>query len=904
MRYLIDRRCSGCSTFAPPLSNIFAALAIVTLVGACDADLKATNAVQSSPNSTSQSDLTRTGVVVTGAQGSGIRFEETTARSRFDSTESWGAAWAYIDNDLYPDLFVNNHRAPASLFRNNKDGSFTNVIRQADLDGTFTGSQRALFTDTHGTAFADIDRDGDQDFVTLTALASEGILMLNDGNGRFRNATSDYGFNKDYEGRTPHWLDYDNDGALDLLMTSGTVSLFRNTGSSAWEELSERTKLRGICQKDQWFTITDIDKSRDGLEFLCGKEGDWPGATLNYVPTGNAGYGEFRRNPYLRSPALSHGIDSVAADLDGDLDPDLFVTRGAVMPSQAKLINNKRLESWVWSGTNNGIRMVTFNATGRIVIEVHSNQTAQAHLIQLGASGVNPANDGGDINKTKFTLDTGNPVHQGLYYIDRIPESEREAWLKTAAAKRTFIGHDGNGKWTVTVSPGDVAARVLFTVDALDSDITELPDTYTGVIGSVRQDEPIFPGLLINSGSGFSANAYSSRVTPAEEKMCVSVVVADLDNDMDQDIYMVCRRGVENIENVVLENNGRGYFTEVPFHGAEGGIGAGIESGWAQGENVVTADYDLDGRIDLFVTNGIVLQPLRTGGQDQLFRNTTNNNNSWTQILLKGTQSNSEGIGAQVIVTANGTPQLREQNDGMHRWSQNLKRLHFGLGSASTFDIEITWPAGTVERYTSMAANEFYNFVEGGGRPRPLDRAGRNPVNSLTSTVSQSTDDAVQIENDDSIILGGGSIIMSSAETHQAGMVFRNINVPRNARISNVYIDFTASNTQSGATSLLFEGHATHYTGVFKPRTDDIGFRARTTANAVWRNIPPWTSGDTYRSPNLSALLQEIVNGSRWESGNALAILVSGTGSGGGMRNAISFDRDPDDAPKLFIEWR
>lgn len=887
------------STFARRLFT----LVIATAISACDSGSSTGPAESQSAVTDQSADLAilPTGAAsVSGAGNSGIQFAETTNRSRFDRTESWGASWAYIDGDLYPDLFVGNHRAPVSIFRNNKNGTFTNIVNQAD-DGTFTGSQENLFTDTHGTAFADVDGDGDQDFVTLTSLARPGILMLNDGNGRFTNATERYGMAVDYEGRTPQWLDYDNDGALDLLMTSGTVSLFRNPGSLPWQEVSVPTGLRGICQRDQWFTLSDIDKNSDnGMEFLCGREGDWPGATLNY----NAASGSFQHSNYLASPALSHGIDSVSADFDGDQDFDIFVTRGAVMPSQAKLINPKRLESWVWAGTNNGLRTVTFSATGRLDVEIHSNQTGQASLIQIGANGDNPDNDGGDINKTRFTLDSGNPQHRGLYYIDTIRPEDRDAWLKTPAAKRTFIGHDGNGNWTFTASPGDVATRVLITVDALDGNITNLPNTYSGVIGSVRQDDPIYPGLLINTGSGFTPNTYSARVTPAREQSCVSVVAGDFDNDMDMDVYMVCRRGVENITNVLLENDGSGNFREVSGHGAEGGIGAGTRSGWAQGENVVIADYDLDGKLDLFVTNGIVMQPLREGGQDQLFRNTSNNNNSWTQILLRGTRSNIEGIGAQVTVTANGIQQLREQSDGIHRWSQNLKRLHFGLGSATTFDIEISWPSGQVDRFSEMLANEFYDFVEGGNRPLPLDRPGSNPANSLASVVGQSVDDAIQINADNSMDLSGESIVMTDAARYQAGMVFRNINIPPQANITRAYIQFKAATGNSSNTSLLLEGHATHYTGIFKPNIDDIGFRARTDASIAWNNIEPWTEGQTYRSPDVSSIVQEIISGPRWESGNAMAILVSDNGSAGGTRNAVSYDGSASEAPRLIVQWR
>jgi len=655
--------------------------------------------------------------------------------------------------------------------------------------------------------------------------------------------------------------------------------------------------------------LTDMD-SQPGVEYVCGKEGNWPGATLDFIPGNNTGGGVFDVDEYLPLWSLSHAIDSVAADFDGDLDPDLFVTRGAIMPSQAKLISPTRLESWMWTGPANEqqnpvdhLRTVTFSATGRLTFEVHSNQTGQAGLIQIGANGSTPLDDGdGNILRTRFVVDSNNPDHQGLFYEGKPP-----AFLRTAFAKRTFIGHDGNGNWTVTLSPGNKSVRALFTVDAQNDTITNLPNTFTGVIGSKRQDRPLYPGLLINTGSDFSANRYSSLVSPAEEQMCASVVAADFDNDMDVDIYMVCRRGVENIRNVLLENDGRGNFREMRGHGAEGGIGAGINSGWAQGENVVTADYDLDGFLDLFVTNGIVMQPLREGGQDQLFRNTTNNGNSWVQLLLKGVESNVEGIGAQVKVTANGKSQLREQNDGMHRWSQNLKRIHFGLGSANRFDIEITWPSGTVDRFTGMQANEFYDFVEGSpNAPQPLDRPGNRPTTTLTSRVSQSVDDAMQNVSNNSMVLNGNTLNVGDANTpRQVGMIFRNINVPPGSQIVSAHIQFNAGATSSSSAPMQFSGHATHYTGIFKPLSNNIGFRARTSARVSWNNVGAWTAGESYWSKDIGSIVQEVVNLPNWAAGNPVAILVEqNANQGQGIRTATSYDQNPATAPRLIVKWR
>jgi hypothetical protein len=128
---------------------------------------------------------------------------------------------------------------------------------------------------------------------------------------------------------------------------------------------------------------------------------------------------------------------------------------------------------------------------------------------------------------------------------------------------------------------------------------------------------------------------------------------------------------------------------------------------------VVSADYDVDGFLDLYVTNGLLYYPVGEGGPDTLLRN-SGNNNHWLEIDLVGTTSNRDGVGAKVYVTAGGVTQLREQNGGYHRWSQNHQRIHVGLGSNTSADVTIEWPSGAVDNFTAIAADALYDAVEGG----------------------------------------------------------------------------------------------------------------------------------------------------------------------------------------------
>jgi len=196
---------------------------------------------------------------------------------------------------------------------------------------------------------------------------------------------------------------------------------------------------------------------------------------------------------------------------------------------------------------------------------------------------------------------------------------------------------------------------------------------------------------------------------------CKGTTAGDFDNDMDLDIYLVCGiwgkndtknpRDV-NLPNILYENLGNGTFHIVKDNGDAEGSKLGV------GETVTTVDYDMDGFLDLFVTNGGGLVGIKQGGPNQLLRNVGNENN-WLEIDLIGTISNRDGIGAKVIASAGNVKQIREQNGGMHYRAQNHQRIHFGLGNNELVDnVIVYWPSGIVSAQKDIIANQILKITE------------------------------------------------------------------------------------------------------------------------------------------------------------------------------------------------
>jgi hypothetical protein len=124
------------------------------------------------------------------------------------------------------------------------------------------------------------------------------------------------------------------------------------------------------------------------------------------------------------------------------------------------------------------------------------------------------------------------------------------------------------------------------------------------------------------------------------------------------------------------------------------------------GRGIATADFDNDGRIDMFVANA--------NGQPFLYRNTMPNTGHWVELALTGVRSNKFAVGAQVRVTAGGRTQLRFVDGGNSFAGQGSMRLHVGLGAATTIDkVEVRWPTGEKQAVANVPVDKLTKIIEG-----------------------------------------------------------------------------------------------------------------------------------------------------------------------------------------------
>ena len=171
---------------------------------------------------------------------------------------------------------------------------------------------------------------------------------------------------------------------------------------------------------------------------------------------------------------------------------------------------------------------------------------------------------------------------------------------------------------------------------------------------------------------------------------------------------------------------------------------------------------------------------------------------------------------------------------------------------------------------------------------------------TVTLAVSQSSDDAEQNLSTNSVNITNSSLeLTTDSANQQIGIRFQRVTLPKGAKVSNAYVTFYANSSTSTTTNLVFNGEAVANASTFTTSSRNITNRVKTAASVNWNSIPAWKSGNIYQTPNLSSVVQEIESNSNWTSGNALNIIISGSGK----RVARSYNYNSFYAPKLVITY-
>jgi tetratricopeptide (TPR) repeat protein len=196
----------------------------------------------------------------------GDLFEDSSREAGlFNAQSGYSATFADYDNDGFPDLYIGrdgwNGPAPNSLYRNNGDGTFTDVTESAGL-----GEPGSSFVH----AWSDVDRDGDLDLFIANGIVGSGDtnrLYRNEGNGSFTDITEDAGLAERQGTRTIGFAfgDYDGDGWPDLFVSGVFMRnrLYRNQGDGTFEEVAEKAGVDGEAYMSTGYVAFFVDYDND-----------------------------------------------------------------------------------------------------------------------------------------------------------------------------------------------------------------------------------------------------------------------------------------------------------------------------------------------------------------------------------------------------------------------------------------------------------------------------------------------------------------------------------------------------------------------------------------------------------------------------------------------------------------
>ena len=181
----------------------------------------------------------------------------------------------------------------------------------------------------------------------------------------------------------------------------------------------------------------------------------------------------------------------------------------------------------------------------------------------------------------------------------------------------------------------------------------------------------------------------------------------------------------------------------------------------------------------------------------------------------------------------------------------------------------------------------------GGGTPTTVDVPVRAGGDDAEENIGSG---AVSLTSSDLELTTDGTTVQS------VGMRFTNVTVPRGATITNAYVQFGVDEVSTGAASLSVAAQDVDNAPAFTTASRNVSSRTSTAARVSWTPAS-WPTvglrGSDQRTPNLAPTLAQVIGRTGWTSGNAMALVVTGTG----RRTADAFEGGAANAPSLHIEY-
>ena len=215
----------------------------------------------------------------------------------------------------------------------------------------------------------------------------------------------------------------------------------------------------------------------------------------------------------------------------------------------------------------------------------------------------------------------------------------------------------------------------------------------------------------------------------------------------------------------------------------------------------------------------------------------------------------------------------------------------FDVWTGDTANVDDTSEANTTITMPAANAEVTATYAAAGG-------------DSIERRVATGNDDAEEDGTDGSISLTSSDLelVYAFPDDQVIGIRFTDVNIPQGADVTTAYIQFKVDEVSTGDCNLTIESEDVDNASQFTTDTNNISQRTRTSASTYWEpNI--WDTvgeaGVNQRTPDISSVIEEVVGRGGWSYGNALVLIITGTGT----RVAESYNGDSAGAPLLHVEY-
>jgi hypothetical protein len=475
-------------------------------------------------------------------------------------------------------------------------------------------------------------------------------------------------------------LDYDQDGLMDIYLVNpgpldgvthhapGTQRqpnrLYHNLGHGRFEDVTDKA---GVAGAGYGMAAVSADYDNDGYPDLLVIT---VGRLILYHNRGNGTFEDVTEKAGLTEKGT--GIGAVFFDYDNDGKLDLFVANYLTFDPNYSLYFNPE----GYPGP------LSYKAEFNVLYHNQGDGTFE------------------DVSQAAGIRIEGHRAMSVCAY-DFNQDGYEDIYLCNDATPNVMLRNDGHGHFH------DVAEKAGVAFNALG----EAAGSMTASVGDCNND--LIPDILVSRlgyGSlymGGTNGVYTDRMVASGLGQLTAEFTGwgsnflDFDNNGDLDIFIANGDAHHLVgwESLLLENTGGGNYVNAREKGGA------FFAAKLRARSSVLLDYDNDGRMDVLVT--------AIGDRPFLLHNRCPSGNHWLTLDLTGTKSNRDGFGAKITLTAGGKKYYAEARCMTAFLGQSDRRLHFGLGAATTVEkLEIHWPSGTVQTLTNVPADQILKVRE------------------------------------------------------------------------------------------------------------------------------------------------------------------------------------------------